>query len=399
MTTQPLSRRHRRSVCALTTVAAVAVVMALAPPAQAKGSRSKSQLVYAGDTERSTGQIFVARPGGKRRQVTSGPNYLDLPRWSPHGRRILYRDYGKGAKRLYPFLMVMGADGRHKHKVLGGPRLDIIDYAWGPSGRRIAVSVAIDGGPAAGNDLFLYSLRSKKLQRLHVDIPDRIPSTLDWSRDGKHIVFAGLDNNGDDGWNDGPVGRMWTMLEDATQVGFVGVSDLDAAHRFYGEVLGLVLQDARPFALVHESAATQLRITLVEEVIAAPYTVLGWSVTDLDGEIDRLVASGVAFNRYDGMDQDARGIWTSPSGARIAWFHDPDGNNLSQPGADAPGAAPPGLEGSLLLPSDRSSVGRGWHRAEHPRPDAATGHDHRHLPPRQRLAWSVRREEESWRTE
>lgn len=120
-----------------------------------------------------------------------------------------------------------------------------------------------------------------------------------------------------------------TVLDDAKQVGFVGVSDLDHAHWFYGETLGLDLQDARPYALVHETGATQLRITAVEEVRAAPYTVLGWTVTDLEGEIDRLVTAGVLFNRYDHMDQDERGIWTSPSGIRIAWFHDPDGNNLS----------------------------------------------------------------------
>jgi len=123
-----------------------------------------------------------------------------------------------------------------------------------------------------------------------------------------------------------------TLLEGAKQVGFVGVTDLEAAHRFYGETLGLVLEDARPFALVHETAESRLRITLVEEVNAAPYTVLGWAVENLDREVDRLSAAGVIFNRYDGMDQDDRGIWTSPSGARIAWFHDPDGNNLSLQG-------------------------------------------------------------------
>ena len=122
------------------------------------------------------------------------------------------------------------------------------------------------------------------------------------------------------------------MLEDARQVGFVGVSDLDSAQHFYGEVLGLELSDARPYALVHETPGSQLRITLVDEVRAAPYTVLGWVVADLEGEIDRLVAAGVTFNRYDGMEQDDRGIWTAPSGARIAWFHDPDGNNLSLQG-------------------------------------------------------------------
>jgi catechol 2,3-dioxygenase-like lactoylglutathione lyase family enzyme len=107
------------------------------------------------------------------------------------------------------------------------------------------------------------------------------------------------------------------------------VSDLDAAEEFYGSVLGLALEDARPFSLVAGTGATQLRITLVEEVRAAPYTVLGWQVADLEGEIDRLVEAGVTFNRYDGVDQDDRGIWTAPSGARIAWFHDPDDNNLS----------------------------------------------------------------------
>jgi len=119
------------------------------------------------------------------------------------------------------------------------------------------------------------------------------------------------------------------MQDGARQVGFVGVSDLDAAQLFYGGGLGLELQDARPFALVHDDGASQLRITLVNEVRAAPYTALGWVVADLEAELDRLVAAGVTFTRYDGMGQDDRGIWTSPSGARIAWFTDPDGNTLS----------------------------------------------------------------------
>lgn len=119
------------------------------------------------------------------------------------------------------------------------------------------------------------------------------------------------------------------MFGRSKQVGFVGVSDLDAAERFYGGVLGLDLIDARPFALVHDTAASQLRITAVAEVRAAPYTVLGWVVADLEGEIDRLAAAGISFNRYDGLDQDERGIWSAPDGTRVAWFYDPDGNTLS----------------------------------------------------------------------
>jgi len=119
------------------------------------------------------------------------------------------------------------------------------------------------------------------------------------------------------------------MLGEMKQVAFVAVSDLDAAERFYGGVLGLDLVDARPFALVHDTPMSQLRITLAESVRAVPYTVLGWVVANLEGEMDRLVSAGVSFNRYDGMVQDDRGIWTTPDGARVAWFPDPDGNTLS----------------------------------------------------------------------
>ena len=119
------------------------------------------------------------------------------------------------------------------------------------------------------------------------------------------------------------------VIDAAKQVAFVGVSDLEAAERFYGDVLGLKLVDARPFALVYDKPASQLSITAVAKVRAAPYTVLGWVVADLEGEIDRLAAAGVTFNRYDGMAQDNRGIWTAPDSARVAWFRDPDGNNLS----------------------------------------------------------------------
>lgn len=118
-------------------------------------------------------------------------------------------------------------------------------------------------------------------------------------------------------------------LKDARIVGFVGVSDLDEAEQFYGGVLGLALQDARPFALVADTGASQLRITAVGDVHPVPHTVLGWQVDDIERSVDELVGKGVQFTRYDGMQQDDRGIWTAPGGARIAWLHDPDGNTLS----------------------------------------------------------------------
>ncbi len=119
------------------------------------------------------------------------------------------------------------------------------------------------------------------------------------------------------------------MLKSAALVSFVGVADLARARHFYGDLLGLSLRDETPFALVAEVGGGMLRITAVEDVAPVPYTVLGWSVPDIDTAIHHLASRGVRFTRYEAMNQDQRGVWTAPSGSRIAWFLDPDGNNLS----------------------------------------------------------------------
>ena len=119
------------------------------------------------------------------------------------------------------------------------------------------------------------------------------------------------------------------MLQEGALVGFVGVSDLDRASDFYGTTLGIDLTDERPFALVGDIGGTMLRITAVGQPVVAPYTVLGWQVPDIASVIDVLVPRGVVFARYEGLEQDDRGIWTTPAGTRIAWFLDPDGNNIS----------------------------------------------------------------------
>lgn len=111
---------------------------------------------------------------------------------------------------------------------------------------------------------------------------------------------------------------------------FVGVRDPDRAKSFYRNTLGLPLvSDELPFALVFDVQGTMLRVTVVPEVLPASYTVLGWQVSDVVAAVKSLQQAGVSFQRYPGVIQDALGIWTSPSGARIAWFKDPDGNVLS----------------------------------------------------------------------
>ncbi|MBV8529607.1 MAG: VOC family protein [Candidatus Dormibacteraeota bacterium] len=109
----------------------------------------------------------------------------------------------------------------------------------------------------------------------------------------------------------------------------MATTDAAKAKAFYGDVLGLELVDETPFALVFDVAGTTLRVTPVQRVEAAPYTVLGWTVDDIVSAVADLKSRGVTLSRYEGMDHDDDGIWTSPSSARIAWFTDPDGNTLS----------------------------------------------------------------------
>jgi catechol 2,3-dioxygenase-like lactoylglutathione lyase family enzyme len=112
-------------------------------------------------------------------------------------------------------------------------------------------------------------------------------------------------------------------------VALVPTTDPARARAFYAGALGLPLEDESPFALVFRVGPTRLRVTVVDEFAPQPFTVLGWVVADIGAAIDALSQCGVAFERYDSVEQDALGVWRAPSGARIAWFKDPDGNVLS----------------------------------------------------------------------
>lgn len=119
------------------------------------------------------------------------------------------------------------------------------------------------------------------------------------------------------------------MLSSCEVISFVATAKPTEARRFYQEILGLRLAADESFALVFDAHGVMLRVSRVHELIPAPYTVLGWKVADISAAVKELEARGVAFERYEGFDQDDLGIWASPSGAKVAWFKDPDGNTLS----------------------------------------------------------------------
>jgi catechol 2,3-dioxygenase-like lactoylglutathione lyase family enzyme len=119
------------------------------------------------------------------------------------------------------------------------------------------------------------------------------------------------------------------MLQNAKVVAFVGTRDAARAKAFYAGTLGLSLTEENSFALVFDVNGTMLRVTNVRELNPAQYTVLGWDVPDITATVRELEEKSVVFARYPALVQDEDGVWTAPSGARVAWFSDPDGNVLS----------------------------------------------------------------------
>ena len=119
------------------------------------------------------------------------------------------------------------------------------------------------------------------------------------------------------------------MLGSAKIMGFVPTSDFKAARAFYEGVLGLRVLSEDHFALALDVNGIMVRVTKVPEFKPQPFTVLGWEVSDIDQAVSNLRGRGVAFEQYGLPDQDERGIWTAPGGAKVAWFKDPDGNILS----------------------------------------------------------------------
>jgi catechol 2,3-dioxygenase-like lactoylglutathione lyase family enzyme len=113
-------------------------------------------------------------------------------------------------------------------------------------------------------------------------------------------------------------------------VAFVTIIDVERAKSFYRDTLGLrFLGDELPFAIVFEANGIMLRLVIGKELPPAFGTVLGWQVPEAVAAVKQLMKAGVQFERYEFMKQDELGIWTTPTGAKVAWFKDPDGNILS----------------------------------------------------------------------
>jgi catechol 2,3-dioxygenase-like lactoylglutathione lyase family enzyme len=119
---------------------------------------------------------------------------------------------------------------------------------------------------------------------------------------------------------------MFTNAE--TFVSFAA-PDIDEARRFYSETLGLRTSDGpEGVLLLHIEGSRDVMVYPKPDHAPATYTVLNFPVEDIEQAVDALAERGVTFERYEGFDQDERGIMRG-GGPLIAWFRDPAGNILS----------------------------------------------------------------------
>jgi catechol 2,3-dioxygenase-like lactoylglutathione lyase family enzyme len=124
------------------------------------------------------------------------------------------------------------------------------------------------------------------------------------------------------------------MFGDTPAFSGFAVDDLDAARSFYGETLGLNVSDG-PMGILSLDLADGRSIMVYPkpDFTPATYTILNFPVDDVDAAVDELTSRGVEMERYEGFDQDEKGI-ARGQGPDIAWFTDPAGNILSVLRAD-----------------------------------------------------------------
>jgi predicted enzyme related to lactoylglutathione lyase len=120
------------------------------------------------------------------------------------------------------------------------------------------------------------------------------------------------------------------MFKDTPAFSGFSVDDIAAAKAFYGETLGIDVEEMPNGLLtLHLAAGRDTIVYPKADHQPAAFTILNFAVDDIEQAVAGLEAKGVETIRYDGFGQDERGISRNPGGPPIAWFTDPAGNILA----------------------------------------------------------------------
>ena len=118
------------------------------------------------------------------------------------------------------------------------------------------------------------------------------------------------------------------MFEDTKAFSGFAVDDVPKAQEFYGETLGLKTSEEYGILTLHLAGDRDTIVYPKPDHTPAEFTILNFPVDDIEDAVDKLTGRGVTFERYEGFEQDERGIMRE-EGPYIAWFKDPAGNVLS----------------------------------------------------------------------
>ena len=119
------------------------------------------------------------------------------------------------------------------------------------------------------------------------------------------------------------------MFKDAKAFSGFSVNDIQKAKEFYGQTLGLEISEAHGLLKLHLAGGTTVLIYPKPNHTPATFTILNFPVDNIEEAVDRLMKSGVRFERYEGdLKTDEKGVFRG-GGPLIAWFKDPAGNILS----------------------------------------------------------------------
>jgi catechol 2,3-dioxygenase-like lactoylglutathione lyase family enzyme len=118
------------------------------------------------------------------------------------------------------------------------------------------------------------------------------------------------------------------MFEHTRAYSGFSVDDIQKAKQFYGETLGLRVSEQNGMLTLHIAGDRDTLVYPKEDHTPAAFTILNFPVEDVDRTVEELTERGVRFERYEGFDQDEKGVFRG-GGPLIAWFKDPAGNILS----------------------------------------------------------------------
>ena len=123
------------------------------------------------------------------------------------------------------------------------------------------------------------------------------------------------------------------MLGDSKAFSGFAVDDLETAQtllrRDAGPRIDALDEEQRPADAAPGRRPADTLVYPSPAITPPSYTILNFPVDDIDAAVDELTARGVAFERYEGMPQDEKGVMPRAAGPLIAWFKDPAGNILS----------------------------------------------------------------------